>query len=89
MVRAQEAESRASLTNVKREHERQLALFQRKIISSARVDDARMAYDQSRARLRAAQSGTVAQISAVRGAQAGLSMAKAELATARAQVLQH
>ena len=88
MVRAQEAESRASLTNVKREHERQLALFQRKIISSARVDDARMAYDQSRARLRAAQSGTVAQISAVRGAQAGLSMAKAELATARAQVLQ-
>ncbi|MFP6747930.1 MAG: efflux RND transporter periplasmic adaptor subunit [Alphaproteobacteria bacterium] len=54
MVRAQEAESRASLTNIKREHERQLALFQRKIISSARVDDARMAYDQSRARLRAA-----------------------------------
>jgi len=88
MVQAQEAESRASLTNVKREHERQLALFQRKIIASAKVDDALMAHDQSRARLRAAQSGTTAQVSAVRGAQAGLSMAKAELATARAQVLQ-
>jgi len=87
-VQAQEAEAGASLTNTKRVHERQAALFQRKITSSSRVDDARMAFDQSRARLKAARSSTVAEVSAVVGAQAGLSMAKAELATARAQILQ-
>ena len=87
-IQAQEAEAEASLINAKRVHERQSALFQRKITSSSKVDDARMAFDQSRARLKAAQSSTAAQVSAVVGAQAGLSMAKAELTTAQAQVMQ-
>ncbi len=87
-LQAQEAEAQASLTNIRREHERQQKLFQRKIISSAQVDDSRMAYDQSRARLRAAQATTVAQASAVVGADASLQMARAEFSTAKAQVLQ-
>jgi HlyD family secretion protein len=86
-TRAQVDEAEATLAEAEREHARKKALFARKVISGAAVDDARAEFQRARARLTAARASVTAQQSAVAASRAQMRMARAERTTAKAQVL--
>ncbi|MDP6883627.1 MAG: type I methionyl aminopeptidase, partial [Rhodospirillales bacterium] len=75
-----------TLAEAEREHARKKALFARKVISGAAVDDARAEFQRARARLTAARASVTAQQSAVAASRAQMRMARAERTTAKAQV---
>ena len=81
---AQVASARATLTRAEADYARYRELAEKQIVSQQQLDAARAALDQARANLTAVQQQTAAASGSEAGAEAGVRLAQARLAAARA-----
>lgn len=94
VIEAQIAEARAALDTARRDFERQQALFDRRVISEAQLDQAREAITVAEARLTAVErQKDVAEMPArtpqIEAAERGVQAADAALAQARTRLAKH
>ena len=85
---AQVANAQISLESAQRDWQRQLELFERKVISNVALEQARAQFEQAQASLDQINSNLMAQTATLDGRRASLEIAQSGVVTATAQVQQ-
>ncbi|MBT5861193.1 MAG: HlyD family secretion protein, partial [Alphaproteobacteria bacterium] len=85
---AQVANSQISLDSAQRDWERQVELFERKVISNVALEQARSQFEQAQASFDQINSSLMGQTATLDGRRASLEIAQSGVVTATAQVLQ-